>query len=128
GQVEEGFRHLDDSYWAAREGGHLFQTSNAVYNAVWIAVHLGRGRVAKEWTERIAGTEVSSVDAWPYYSHALVELHLGHVREVVDLARKAVQRARESGHEKLLWRGSVLLAHVLAESLLPEQALAELPA
>jgi adenylate cyclase len=127
GRVEEGFSHLDDSYGAAVEGGHLFQTSNAVYNAVWIAIHLGRGRLAQRWVDRITGTEAGTLDAWPPYSHALMELHQGRVREAVEQARKGVQRARDSGHEKLLWRSNVLLAHALAESLLPEQAMAELP-
>lgn len=127
GQVEEGFNHLYDSYSAALEGGHVFQVSNAVYNAVWIAIHLGRGRLAQQWVDRIAGTEAGTIDTWPPYSHALMALHQGHVLKAVEEARKGVQRARDSGHEKLLWRSNVLLAHALAEGLMPGQALAELP-
>jgi class 3 adenylate cyclase len=127
GQVNEGFDHIEDSYWAAMEGGHSFQAGNAVYNAVWMAVHLGRGRLAQVWADRVAASFASTDDAWPSYTEALMALHHGRVRDALDLSRKAVRRSRDSGHEKLFWRCNVMLAHVLAESLLPEQALAELP-
>jgi class 3 adenylate cyclase len=127
GQVNEGFDHIEDSYWAAREGGHSFQAGNAVYNAVWMAVHLGRGRLAQVWADRVAASFAGTEDAWPAYMGALVALHQGRVRDALDLSRKAVRRSRDSGHQKLLWRSNLILAHVLAESLLPEQALAELP-
>jgi class 3 adenylate cyclase len=127
GLVEEGFNHMEDSYSAAQEGGHNFQASNAVYNAVWMAVHLGRGRLAQVWADRVAVSYFGTDDAWPPYVQALVTVHQGRPREALDLSRKAVQKARDSGHEKLLWRSNVLLAHVLAESLQPEQASAELP-
>jgi predicted ATPase/class 3 adenylate cyclase len=127
GRVDEGFKHMEDSYWAALKGGHNFQVGNAVYNAVWMAVHLGRGRTAQVWADRIADSTAGGADAWPSYLEAMVALHLGRVREALDLTRKSVQKARDSGHQKMVWRTEVLLAHVLAESLLPDQAMAALP-
>ena len=56
GLVDEGFRHLEDSYAAAREGGYEVQAGNAVYNATWIAVHLGQGRRAQLWAGRMEST------------------------------------------------------------------------
>jgi class 3 adenylate cyclase len=126
GEVESGFAHLEDSYRAAREGGHNFQAANAVYNASWMAVHLGLGRRAQVWVDR---TDVNSapVDSTSPYQRATLALHQGRVGEALDLCRKAVQRSRDSGHEKNVWRTAVVLAHVLAESLMTEQALASLP-
>jgi hypothetical protein len=57
----------------------------------------------------------------------MVGLQQGRVREALDLSRKAVQRARDASHDKMLWRSNALLAHALAESLLADQAVAELP-
>ncbi|HEV2034221.1 MAG TPA: AAA family ATPase [Candidatus Dormibacteraeota bacterium] len=126
GQVDEGFRHMEESYRAALEGGHGFQTANAVYNAVSIAVSLGRGHTAQVWADRIPSA-VGTVDASPPYLQAMIALQQGRVREALDLSRTAVQRSRDSGHGKMVWRTTVLLAQVLAESLLAEQAVAELP-
>src|SRR3989442_4247700 len=92
GQVEEGFKHIDDSYRAAVEGGYNFQIGNAVYNAVWTAVHLGRGGTAKLWGDRIKDS-ASIADAWPPYLQAMLALNQGRVREALELSTKAVQRA-----------------------------------
>jgi predicted ATPase/class 3 adenylate cyclase len=127
GLIDEGFRHLEDSYAAAREGGHEFQASNAIYNATWIAVHLGQGRRAQLWADRI-GSVTTLGFAWPPYMNALVLLYNGRIAEAVGAGRKALSASRDMGHEKMSWRSSVLLAHALAESLEADQALAELPA
>ncbi|MDQ6722090.1 MAG: AAA family ATPase, partial [Candidatus Dormibacteraeota bacterium] len=126
GLVDEGFNHLEDSYRAAREGGHEYQASNAIYNATWIAVHLGRGRTAQLWVDRIGSASIPGWE-WQQYVRALIALYSGRVSEAIDLSRKALQRSREQGHGKMLWRSSVLLAHALAENFLPEQAVSELP-
>ena len=126
GKVDEGFNHLEDSYSAAREGGHDFQAGNAVYNATWIAVHMGLGRTAQRWADR-AASDSSASDASSPYILALIAIHQGRVPDAIALSRKAVQRSRDSGHQKMMWRTAVLLAHALAESLLAEQALAALP-
>ncbi|MDQ6878987.1 MAG: AAA family ATPase [Candidatus Dormibacteraeota bacterium] len=128
GQVEEGFKHLEDSYSAAYEGGHDLQAANAIYNSMWIAVHMGRGRVAQLWADRIVVSAYGAADAWPPYMLSLIALYQGRVPEGIEQARRAIQRARDSGHAKLLWRSSVLLAHTLAENLQSEQALMDLPA
>jgi class 3 adenylate cyclase/tetratricopeptide (TPR) repeat protein len=127
GQVEEGFKHMEESYQAAHEGGHNFQVGNAVYNAVWVAVHLGRGRLAEKWANRIADATATGADAWPPYLQALMALNQGRVPEALEVSRTAVQKARETAHEKMLWRTTVLLAHALAENLQAAQAVAELP-
>jgi class 3 adenylate cyclase len=126
GKLDEGFNHMEDSYRAALEGGHGFQTANAVYNAGWMAVHLGRGRTAQVWADRIPSA-VGTVDASPPYQQAMMALEQGRVPQALDLSRTAVQRSRDSGHVKMMWRTAVLLAHALAESLLAEQAVKELP-
>src|SRR5487761_393470 len=127
GLIDEGFRHLEDSYAAAREGGHEFQASNAIYNATWIAVHLGQGRRAQLWADRI-GSVTTPGFAWPSYLNALVLLYNGRISEAVAMSRRALMASRDMGNEKMGWRSSVLLAHALAESLEPDQALVELPA
>lgn len=124
GQVEAGMRHLDDSYGAAFKGGYRFQAFNAVFNATWLAIHLGRDpglwtvrREAPEWFSQLAIA----------YVKGLLELQRGHVRESIVMAREAGQKARDAGHKKQVWRCSVLLAQALAENLQGEAAAAELP-
>jgi class 3 adenylate cyclase/tetratricopeptide (TPR) repeat protein len=127
GEVEEGFKHMENSYQAALKGGHDFQVGNAVYNAVWIAVHLGRGRLAEKWAGRIAGATSTGSDSWRPYLQGLMALNQGRVRDALEVSRTAVQKARDTSHEKMLWRSLVLLAHALAENLQAERAVAELP-
>jgi class 3 adenylate cyclase len=67
----------------------------------------------------------SMADAASPYLQAMMAIQQARVREAIDLSRKAIQRA--AGHQKMLWRSTVLLAHALAESLLSEEAVAELP-
>ena len=126
GSIDEIFRHLEDSYRAASDGGYEFQASNAVYNATWIAVHLGQGRRAKLWADRILAAATPGF-AWPPYINALFTLHTGNVGEAINLSRKALQYSRDLGHEKMMWRSAVLLAQALAENLKPDEALAQLP-
>ena len=125
GRIDEGFSHLEDSYWAAREGGHDFQAGNAVYNAMWIAVHLARGQTAQLWADRL--DVVLTADGSMLYGQATLALSKGLVFDSLELARKASQIARESGQEKMVWRVAVLLAHGLAENMQAEQAVAVLP-
>jgi class 3 adenylate cyclase len=126
GFIDEGFRHLEDSYAAAVTGGYELQAGNAVYNATWLAVHLGQGRRARIWADRIDETAPTGFP-WLPYLHALFVLHTGRVGEAISLCRKALQSARDVGHEKMGWRSSVLLAQALAENLKPAEALAVLP-
>ena len=126
GQFDEGLERMEDSYQAAIEGGHDFQAGNAVYNAIYITVHLGRGRAAEVWLER-TDPNPGPTDSTSPYLQAVVALHQGRVREAIELSRRGLQRSRESGHDKMVWRVSVVLAQALAESLQPDQALAELP-
>ncbi len=127
GQVTTGFEHLDGSYQASLQGGHRFQAGNAVFNGAWTALHLGLGHLAELWRDRVASVWPARTDAWPVYLQALVNLQQGHVAEAVDLARASGQLARDSGHQKMVWRSSVVLAHALAENLRPDEAASELP-
>jgi len=124
GHIEEGFRYLEDSYGASVEGGHYFQLGNAIYNAAWIAIHLGHGRRAQRWVER---TTSMMFEYWPVYLRGMLALQEGRLDEALALARSARQKARDAGNDKSEWRGRVLLAHVLAEGLQPEAAAEELP-
>src|SRR5487761_1562453 len=126
GHIDEGFRHLEDSYAAAMEGGHEFVAGNAVYNATWIAVHLGQGRRAQSWVDRIGSTATPGF-AWPPYLSALFALHCGRVAEAISLGRRALQNSKDMGHEKMGWRSSVLLAQGLVENLKPTEAPVERP-
>jgi predicted ATPase/class 3 adenylate cyclase len=128
GQVEIAFQHLEDSYRAAMKGGHRFQAQNAIFNALWLAVHLGEGLVARTWYDRGRLPEWSGPgEVWAPYALGLATLHFGRVRETLDLARLGGQRARDAGHQKQVWRTAVLLTQALAESLQPDLAAAELP-
>src|SRR5487761_1641008 len=99
GHIDEGFRHLEDSYAAAMEGGPEFGAGNAVYNATWIAVHLGQGRRAQSWVDRIGSTATPGF-AWPPYLSALFALHCGRVAEAISLGRRALQNSKDMGHAK----------------------------
>jgi class 3 adenylate cyclase len=126
GQVTQGLAHLEDSYRAAVNGSHMFQIGNAMFNGAWLAVHLGRGRDAQMWLDR--GVSWSRrMDAWPYYILGLVTLHQGHVRRALELARTSLQRSRDAGNAKNVWRSQLLLAQALAESMQPDEAASELP-
>jgi class 3 adenylate cyclase len=127
GQVDAGFRHLEESFQAARKGDYYFQTGNAVYNGAWLSVHLGRGHEAAKWLERATTIWSGRSESWPIYIEALVTLQQGHVDRAVELFRSASVRARDTGNVKNVWRSSVGLAHALAENLHPEDAAAELP-
>jgi len=127
GRLAEGFAHFEDSYQAALNGGYYFQTGNAVFNASWTALHLGLGDEAQKWFQRAAAGWVGRSESWPLYIQALVLLQQGNVRRATDLARASLLRARDAGNAKNEWRGSLLLAHALAESLHGDEASAELP-
>jgi class 3 adenylate cyclase len=127
GRVTEGFGHLEDSYQAALKGGHYFQTGNAVFNASWLAVHLGLGREAQKLSDRVAAGGFGRTESWPAYIQALVVLEQGHVPRAADLARTSLLRARDAGHAKMAWRASLVLAQALAENLHGDEAAAELP-
>src|SRR5256886_14893617 len=127
GQVEIGFTHMDESYQAALAGGHRFQVGNAIYNAVHCALRLGAGDRVAFWSDRIGSSSSIDTDPWPHYLRALVALQRGRVVESLGLARAAGQRARDSGHQKMIWRTAVGLAHALAENMAPDEAAAVLP-
>jgi class 3 adenylate cyclase len=126
GQEEEGLKHIEDSYQAAMAGDHDFQASNAVYNAAYLTVHLGRGRAAQLWVDRTA-INPGPTDTTSPYMRGVLALHQGRVQEAIELSTKSGQVARETGYEKAIWRGHVELAQGLAESLQTQRALAELP-
>ena len=125
GNVADCFRHLDESFAASIKGGFRFQTGNAIFNSIWMAVHLGLGQVARSWHERAnahMGEDVSL-----QYTFATVALYQGRVHDAIDLGRASNQRYRDLGHPKQVWRGSVLLAQALAENLQADAAAGELP-
>jgi class 3 adenylate cyclase len=124
GHNEEGFRYMEDSYRAAIEGNHYFPAVNAIFNGAWIAIHMGAGRAADRWLER---ANAMPAESWPVYLRGVVALRKGHVQEAIGLASTAVQKAKDAGNAKNVWRGNVLLAEALAEALRPEEAAAELP-
>jgi class 3 adenylate cyclase len=127
GQVEKGFAHLEEGYQGAVAAGYRFQTFNVTYNATWVALHLGFGDKLEVWFERaIAALRLTS-DAWPVYIRALVSLERGQVMDAVRDGYTALQRARDSGYSKMVWRTSVVLAHALAEHMQAEEANAVLP-
>lgn len=126
GRVQDGLRHLDDSYQAAMEGGYQFQASNAVFNAAWEAVHLGKGEQAMVWDAR-AGDPQWATSIWMPYIRSLVKLHQGQVGEATELARAALQRSRDAGHEKQAWRSTLMLALALAENMQGSRAVELIP-
>ena len=73
------------------------------------------------------GRSADTASGWLPYIKGLVTLHQGRVAEAIDLARVAIQRTRESGHQKMAWRSSVLLAYALAENMRPDESFAEMP-
>jgi predicted ATPase/class 3 adenylate cyclase len=128
GRVTAGFDRLEASYRAAQAGGHWFQAGNAIYNGAYTALHLGLGIEAQKWAERATSSTWSGrANNWPPYVAGLVALYQGRPAEALEQCRVAAQRARDSGHEKMMWRVAVLEAHALAETLRPDEAKAQLP-
>jgi class 3 adenylate cyclase len=125
GRIEAGFSDMEEAYHASVEGGYRFQVNNAVYNATWEAIHLGAVDKLPAWVGR-AGT-VGPRDGMLIYARGLVGLEQGRVAEAIDLARSGSQTARETGHQKLIWRFAVLHAQALAENMRAEEASAVLP-
>jgi predicted ATPase/class 3 adenylate cyclase len=126
GNVDKGLSLLEDSYRAAVKGGHDFQIQNAIYNAVEMAVGLGRGRLAQTWIDRLS-SDAGRIEAWGFHSRALVLIHQGRMPEALVQAREALQQAHETGHAKNEWRAHLLVSQVYAESLRVSEAAAELP-
>ena len=126
GQVRECFEHLEESYRASMKGGYEYQAVNAVFNAAWTALHIGIGPLAQRWNERARTHELSGL-VWSPYINGLVSLSQGRVEDSIELARLAVQKARDAGHEKQRWRSLVLLAHALAENQQGEEAAVLMP-
>jgi len=127
GEVARGFAHAEEGYNASVAGSYRFQAFNAAYNATWGALRLGLGDLLWKWFDRAEAVLARSMDAWPPFVRAMVGLPRGEVQPALADARVAVQRARDSGHEKMMWRTSVVLAEVLAENLQADEAAAVLP-
>ena len=127
GKVDEGFAHFDQSFRGALAVRLGFPVGNAVYNASWSAIHLARGRDLEMWLDRLDSAYPSGTEPWLPYVKGLAGLQRGNVREAMDLAAACVQRSKDAGHEKMVWRSQVLLAHVLAELGRPEEAWATMP-
>src|SRR5207244_1432521 len=64
---------------------------------------------------------------WLPYIRGLAALHRGQLVEALHHATASVQRAKDSGHQKMMWRSDVLRAFVLAECLRGEEAVAQMP-
>ena len=127
GRVKQGFAHLEESYHAAVAAGYRFQVFNVTYNSTWEALHLGLGEKLAVWFERATAALRITSDALPVYMSALVSLEHGRVMDAIRDGYAALQRARDAGHSKMVWRTSVVLAHALAEHLQAEEAMAVLP-
>jgi class 3 adenylate cyclase len=127
GQVEEGFAHFEESYQASVRGNYRFQVGNAVYNALWEAIALGDADKIARWSDRISAGWTTEAAPWPIYLRALVALERGRVPESIELARSALQKSRDAGHEKMVWRSAVVLGHALAENMRVDEAAAVMP-
>jgi class 3 adenylate cyclase len=128
GRIKAGFEHFEDSYAGSLERGYRFQIGNAVYNAAWEAAQLGLGSYLSIWAKRVGTGWVSESAPWPMYINALVALQRGRVLDSIAYAQSSVQRSREVGHQKMLWRSTVLLAHCLCENMRAGEAAETLPA
>lgn len=128
GEIESAFRHYEESYAGSVANDYRFQVGNAIYNATWSATHLGLGAKVAAWHDRIGTGWVSDDDPWPVYIRSLVALQRGQVVEAIGYARASLQRSRDVGHQKMLWRSQVLLAHSLAENMRAYEAQDVLPA
>ena len=127
GKVAEGFAHMDDSFRSAVAGRHHFQIGNAVYNATWTAVYLGRGNETELWNDRLASAYPVGNEPWQPYIRGMVALIQSRLADAEALSRSAIQRSRDAGHEKMLWRSEMQLVQVLAEQLRTDEAVAILP-
>jgi class 3 adenylate cyclase/tetratricopeptide (TPR) repeat protein len=127
GRVATGYAHIEESYQQSVAGGYRFQIGNAVYNATWEALHLGFGDQLATWFARVDSAWRTTAYDWPPYMRSIVALQYGRPVEAVAEARLALQRARDAGHPKMVWRSAVALANALSESMRVEEAAAVLP-
>jgi len=127
GEVERGFARMEDSYQGAVAGGHRFQATNAVYNAIWTAIELGSPGHIAAWSPRVGPIRPSDVDSAPPYLRAVLALHEGRVSDAIPLARTALQRSRDAQHEKQVWRCLIILGQALAEAQRPAEAAEVMP-
>ena len=128
GMIEAGLAHIEQSWAGSMAHGYRFQIGNSVYNAAWETAHLGLGEKLAIWAERI-GTGWASADApWPEYIRSLIALQRAHVVDAIAHARNAVQRSRDAGHQKMIWRSLTMLAHALAENMQADEAAQTMPA
>jgi class 3 adenylate cyclase/tetratricopeptide (TPR) repeat protein len=127
GHVQAGFAHLDESYHASVAAGYRFQVFNVTYNSLWEALHLGFGDKVATWSARASAAMRLTADAWPFYVKALVGVEQGLVIDAIRDGYSALQRARDAGHSKMVWRASVALARALAEHMQADDAVAMLP-
>ena len=127
GRVEEGFAHLEESYRASVRGNYRFQVGNAVYNALWEAIALSDADKIARWSDRISTGWTTEAAPWPIYLRSVVALERGRVPESIELARSALQKSRDAGHEKMVWRSAVVLGHALAENMRVDEAAAVMP-
>jgi class 3 adenylate cyclase len=127
GQIEQGFANLDESYRSAVAAQAGFPVGNAVYNAAWLSIHLARGPELTMWMGRLHTAFPTGNEPWMPYIHGLAALHRGKLTEALQHAAFSIQRSKDSGHQKMMWRSDVLMAFVLAESLRGEEAAAIMP-
>ena len=127
GQISAGFKDIEESWAQSLSRGYRFQIGNAIYNACWESINLGLGDWVATWTERIGSGWAGNDAPWPEYIRSLIALHRGQVHDAIDHARNALQRSRDVGHQKMIWRSLTLLAHSLAENLQADEAAALLP-
>ena len=127
GRIDQGFAHLDESYRSAVAAQAGFPVGNAVYNAAWLCIHLARGRELAMWMDRLQSAFPTGTEPWLPYIRGLAALHRGQLVEALHHATASVQRSKDSGHQKMMWRSDVLRAFVLAECLRGEEAVAQMP-
>src|SRR2546430_3152357 len=127
GRIGQGFAHLDESYPSAVAAQAGFPVGYAVYNAAWLCIHLARGRELAMWMDRLHSAFPTGTEPWLPYIRGLAALHRGQLVEALHHATASVQRSKDSGHQKMMWRSDVLRAFVLAECLRGEEAVAQMP-
>lgn len=127
GEIEAAYQHYEESYTRSVRHDYRFQIANAVYNATWTASHMALGEKLAVWSGRIDTVPIADTTPWPWYMRALVGLQRGEVAEAITQSRAAVQRSRDVGHQKMLWRSQVQLAHSLAEAMKVAEAVEVLP-
>jgi class 3 adenylate cyclase len=115
GDVERGLEVMDRCIEEAMAKRYWLITSNAIYNDIWLRVHLLQGDLEARLEQLAALPPVQSNSAVLALAASYVKKARGDLLEAREQAELGVRLFADSGVEKMVWRCRLQLAEVLLE-------------